>query len=142
MRRADPARMGASYWCYTVNELGMEDVAAQIDHVHVVKCSELRGGAAGLVAGPLAGGFRRQAAGGRRAQPRRRLQLLAPLVWVRGCCSLGVFVVQRVGWLICRLQDDVPHPLLCARSHCPVPRRCAGPYELHGWVTGLVLGSR
>ncbi len=42
--------MGASYWHYTVNELGMEDVAAQIDHIHVVKCSELRGGAAGLVA--------------------------------------------------------------------------------------------
>ena len=44
---ADSARMGASYWHYTVNELGMEDVAAQIDHIHVVKCSELRGGHAG-----------------------------------------------------------------------------------------------
>lgn len=59
---ADSARMGSSYWHYTVNELGMEDVAAQIDHIHVVKCSELRGGAAGLVAGPLANGFKRQAA--------------------------------------------------------------------------------
>ena len=59
---ADSARMGSSYWHYTVNELGMEDVAAQIDHIHVVKCSELRGGAAGLVVGPLANGFQRQAA--------------------------------------------------------------------------------
>ncbi|EIE26467.1 hypothetical protein COCSUDRAFT_39557 [Coccomyxa subellipsoidea C-169] len=58
----DSARMGSTYWHYTVNELGMEDVAAQIDHLHVVKCSELRGGAAGLVAGPLAHGFQRQAA--------------------------------------------------------------------------------
>ena len=62
MGRPDSARMGSTYWHYTVNELGMEDVAAQIDHLHVVKCSELRGGAAGLVAGPLAHGFQRQAA--------------------------------------------------------------------------------
>jgi hypothetical protein len=55
--------MGASYWKYTVNELGMEDVTAQIDHIHVVKCSELRGGhATGLVAGPFDQGFRRHAA--------------------------------------------------------------------------------
>lgn len=26
----DPAKQGARYWCYTMNELGMEDVAAQV----------------------------------------------------------------------------------------------------------------
>ena len=56
---ADPDKMGAKYWHYTVNELGLEDVTAQIDHIHAIKCGELNvGGPAGLVAGPLARGFR------------------------------------------------------------------------------------
>lgn len=29
------------YWNYSVNEMGMEDCLAQIDHIHVVKCQEL-----------------------------------------------------------------------------------------------------
>lgn len=33
--------MGAAYWHFTVNELGQKDIAAQIDHIHVVKCKEL-----------------------------------------------------------------------------------------------------
>ena len=33
---------GLRYWRYTVNEMAMEDVAAQVDHVHVVKTQELR----------------------------------------------------------------------------------------------------
>ncbi len=59
---ADEGRKGARYWYFTGNELGMEDVAAQIDHLHIVKCAELRTAGAGFVAGPLAHGFRRQAA--------------------------------------------------------------------------------
>ena len=59
---ADEGRKGARYWFFTANELGMEDVAAQIDHLHIVKCAELRTAGAGFVAGPLANGFRRQAA--------------------------------------------------------------------------------
>ncbi len=59
---ADEGRRGARYWYFTANELGMEDVAAQIDHLHIVKCAELRTAGAGFVAGPLANGFRRQAA--------------------------------------------------------------------------------
>ncbi|KAK9840957.1 hypothetical protein WJX81_002471 [Elliptochloris bilobata] len=58
----DEGRKGARYWFFTANELGMEDVAAQIDHLHIVKCAELRTAGAGFVAGPLANGFRRQAA--------------------------------------------------------------------------------
>jgi len=38
--RMDPR--GLRYWRYTVNEMAMEDVAAQVDHVHVVKTQELR----------------------------------------------------------------------------------------------------
>ena len=38
--RMDPR--GLRYWRYTVNEMAMEDVAAQVDHVHVVKMQELR----------------------------------------------------------------------------------------------------
>eukprot|EP00884_Botryococcus_braunii_P017623 jgi/Botrbrau1/4544/Bobra.60_2s0032.1 len=29
------------YWNYTINELAEEDVVAQLDHIHVVKCEEL-----------------------------------------------------------------------------------------------------
>ena len=55
---ADPDKMGAKYWHYTVNEMGLEDVTAQVDHIHVIKCGELNvKGPAGMVAGPLARGF-------------------------------------------------------------------------------------
>ena len=55
---ADPARQGARYWHYTVNELGIQDIEAQIDRIHAVKIAELgAGGRAGLVSGPLASGF-------------------------------------------------------------------------------------
>ncbi len=33
--------MGAAYWHFTVNELGEQDIAAQLDHIHTVKCDEL-----------------------------------------------------------------------------------------------------
>ena len=49
--------MGAKYWHYTVNEMGLEDVTAQIDHIHLVKCEELNVHEPGMVAGPLAKGF-------------------------------------------------------------------------------------
>ena len=32
---------GWRYWKYTANEMALEDVAAQVDHIHVVKCAEL-----------------------------------------------------------------------------------------------------
>ena len=55
---ADPDKMGSKYWNYTVNEMGLEDITAQIDHIHVIKCGELNvRGQAGIVAGPLAKGF-------------------------------------------------------------------------------------
>ena len=44
---ADRAPGGLRYWKYTVNEMGLEDVAAQVDHIHVVKCAELAAAAAG-----------------------------------------------------------------------------------------------
>lgn len=37
----DPQRSGAAYWCFSINELGMEDVAAMIHRIHTVKCVEL-----------------------------------------------------------------------------------------------------
>lgn len=40
----DPQKQGAAYWHYSVNELGMEDVAAQVDHIHVIKTMELTAG--------------------------------------------------------------------------------------------------
>lgn len=57
----DATRSAAEYWCYTINELGTEDVAAQIDWIHKVKMYELgRGGGgileAGIVGGSAAGG--------------------------------------------------------------------------------------
>ena len=33
--------MGPGYWHFTVNELGEKDIAAQLDHIHVIKCREL-----------------------------------------------------------------------------------------------------
>lgn len=37
----DPSKRGQKYWRYTVNELGMEDVAAQLDWIDHVKRAEL-----------------------------------------------------------------------------------------------------
>ena len=34
--------MGAAYWHFTVNQLGEEDIAAQVDFIHVTKCNELK----------------------------------------------------------------------------------------------------
>jgi hypothetical protein len=34
---ADPSRQGMAYWEYTLNELGIFDVAAQVDKLHEVK---------------------------------------------------------------------------------------------------------
>lgn len=39
-----PHKQGAYYWRYTMNELGAEDIAAQVDHIHMVKCGELQSG--------------------------------------------------------------------------------------------------
>jgi len=33
--------MGAAYWHFTVNQLGEEDIAAQVDFIHTTKCNEL-----------------------------------------------------------------------------------------------------
>jgi hypothetical protein len=30
MRCADPSKQGSRYWHYSINELGMEDIAAQV----------------------------------------------------------------------------------------------------------------
>lgn len=55
----DSLKHSLRYWAYTVNELGMEDVTAQINLIHELKCKELkRGGKAGIVEGPLSNGFR------------------------------------------------------------------------------------
>jgi hypothetical protein len=35
--KTDPARQGMGYWEYTLNELGIYDVAAQVDKLHEVK---------------------------------------------------------------------------------------------------------
>ena len=57
---ADPRIQDSGrYWAYTVNELGMEDVTAQINLIHELKCKELkRGSKAGIVEGPLSNGFK------------------------------------------------------------------------------------
>lgn len=41
---ADPARRGWRYWAYNINHMGMNDIAAQLDHIHNVKCAELGAG--------------------------------------------------------------------------------------------------
>lgn len=52
---ADPRKHGTpKYWHYTVNELGMEDCLAQIDHIHYTKCQELN-----IYAGPPPNGVSR-----------------------------------------------------------------------------------
>ena len=59
----DSLKHSLRYWAYTVNELGMEDVTAQINLIHELKCKELkRGGKAGIVEGALSNGFRCTAA--------------------------------------------------------------------------------
>jgi len=55
----DGMKRSGRYWTYTVNELGMEDVTAQINLIHELKCKELkRGSKAGIVEGALSNGFR------------------------------------------------------------------------------------
>jgi len=72
--RMDPR--GLRYWRYTVNEMAMEDVAAQVDHVHVVKTQELRPAAwwSGAGAGGGAGASGDSAGGpsGGEGEPRQR----------------------------------------------------------------------
>ena len=55
---ADPTKTAGwahlKYWNYSVNEMGMEDCLAQIDHIHVVKCQELN-----ISAGPAPEGVER-----------------------------------------------------------------------------------
>ncbi|KAI3435938.1 hypothetical protein D9Q98_001996 [Chlorella vulgaris] len=41
---ADPALRGSRYWHYTLGELGTQDIAAQVEHIHAVKMRELRPG--------------------------------------------------------------------------------------------------
>ena len=59
---ADASRSGAAYWCYSINELGMEDVAAQIFRIHAVKTAELGssrhggGGGGGFAMASVVGG--------------------------------------------------------------------------------------
>eukprot|EP00892_Ulva_mutabilis_P007491 jgi/Ulvmu1/5113/UM021_0130.1 len=43
-QHVDPAFQGPAYWHYTVNELGLHDLHAQIEHLHNVKCRELGAG--------------------------------------------------------------------------------------------------
>ena len=54
---ADPAQRGARYWHFTVNELGIQDMEAQVERIHCVKSAELGPQGKGLVHGPLASGF-------------------------------------------------------------------------------------
>lgn len=38
---ADKAKMGARYWHFNVNQLGQEDIEAQLEFIHSRKCDEL-----------------------------------------------------------------------------------------------------
>lgn len=38
--------MGAKYWYFNVNQLGQEDIQAQLDFIHNAKCAELPKGQA------------------------------------------------------------------------------------------------
>ncbi|KAK9810435.1 hypothetical protein WJX72_010667 [[Myrmecia] bisecta] len=58
-KHTDPQKQGGRYWHYTVNELGMYDIAAQVDHIHVVKTYELNGGTGAGVDFPLDSFLRR-----------------------------------------------------------------------------------
>lgn len=44
MSLADKDMLKQKYWQYSVNELGMMDIEAQIKWIHNVKSDELRGG--------------------------------------------------------------------------------------------------
>ena len=54
---ADAAKRGARYWHFTVNQLGIQDMEAQIERIHTTKTAELGFNGKGLVNGPLASGF-------------------------------------------------------------------------------------
>ena len=41
-RHTDPKIPNDQYWSYTLNELGMKDVGAQLQHIHTIKCQELQ----------------------------------------------------------------------------------------------------
>ncbi|KAG2433660.1 hypothetical protein HXX76_008031 [Chlamydomonas incerta] len=59
-QHSDPAYRGGRYWRYNINHMGMYDIAAQLDHIHNIKCSELGAGSVTLDLdhlGPLAGSF-------------------------------------------------------------------------------------
>lgn len=40
----DPNISTDQYWRYTLNELGMKDIGAQLEYIHQIKCSELESG--------------------------------------------------------------------------------------------------
>ncbi|GLI64543.1 hypothetical protein VaNZ11_007837 [Volvox africanus] len=64
----DPSRRGWRYWRYNTNHMGMYDIAAQLDHIHTIKCAELCAGTVSLDVdhlGPLAGSSRGGAPGSR-----------------------------------------------------------------------------
>ncbi|KAG2438460.1 hypothetical protein HYH02_010914 [Chlamydomonas schloesseri] len=59
-QHSDPACRGGRYWRYNINHMGMYDIAAQLDHIHNIKCAELGAGSVTLDLdhlGPLAGSF-------------------------------------------------------------------------------------
>lgn len=90
--------MGSKYWHYSVNEMGLEDITAQIDHIHVIKCGELNiRGQAGIVAGTCL----------KSLLPGLSDQLL--------CCSLIPCVTRRIG-RNCRLVSSVSWKIFATRS--------------------------
>ncbi len=71
---ADASRGGAAYWCYSINELGMEDVAAQVYRIHAVKTAELGSGPGGSgfnMASVVGGGGSGNDGGGVQSEKRR-----------------------------------------------------------------------
>lgn len=51
----DPRRAGAAYWRYSANELALQDIAAQVNHIHAAKMGELAAPRAASRAGSRAG---------------------------------------------------------------------------------------
>ena len=53
--RADPKKASTriGYWRYSCNELGTQDMAAQMERIHNVKCTELGAGQVGELTGNL-----------------------------------------------------------------------------------------
>jgi hypothetical protein len=137
-RHADPERRAAAYWAYSMNELGMEDVAAQVERIDAVKTAELTSVAA---AGRLPSAAEAAAAAGAAAAtgarsggaPRRRTLQRSGSDSALEAAALAAAAAARAGGAPVRpppneAQLRAAGALVSPRGAAPAGRRASGAF--------------